>query len=33
AWNERNRPPLPLKELYRTIDSIARRQAKREWGA
>ncbi|HHY65998.1 MAG TPA: hypothetical protein GX517_02140 [Alicyclobacillus sp.] len=33
AWNERNRPPLPLGELYRTIDSIARRQAKREWGA
>ncbi|MDI3257682.1 MAG: bifunctional DNA primase/polymerase [Kyrpidia sp.] len=33
AWNLTNRPPLPLNELHRTINSIAKRQARKEMGA
>jgi len=30
AWNEaRNQPPLPVKEVYRTVDSIARLELER----
>ncbi|ADG06635.1 Bifunctional DNA primase/polymerase [Kyrpidia tusciae DSM 2912] len=32
AWNLTNRPPLPLQELHRAINSIAKRQARKEMG-
>jgi hypothetical protein len=30
TWNLANEPPLPLDELYKTVDSIAKRQARKE---
>ncbi|GGJ03049.1 hypothetical protein GCM10010885_10420 [Alicyclobacillus cellulosilyticus] len=33
AWNLTNRPPLPWQELQRTINSIARREARKEASA
>ncbi|WP_304459403.1 bifunctional DNA primase/polymerase [Alicyclobacillus sendaiensis] len=33
AWNLTNSPPLPVDELHRVVNSIAKREARRRWTA